>query len=375
MRIIKEKILLEPKDIIPSSDKMEVLGVLNPGAIRMPDKKIVLYARVIEKLKKTHDSDYFYSPRFTGKDNYELVIDKFSRKNIKQEEANLSFDFKDGTKRLTYISHLRRVVLDETGMNVLEIDSSPSIYGTKNDSELGIEDPRIVKIKNKYYMTYVGLGVHENISTNLAVSNDCINWKKKGIIFGEQDKDVVLFSEKINGKYVAFDRPEGNFEFTPPHIWIAYSKDLRYWGKLKPIEFSRTHFNFTRSGAGPPPIKTEKGWLFIFHGVTKKFPSKFKVFIEKIFGIPPEDKDVYAVWAILFDLKNPRKIISRSVKPILVPRKNKHRSFEDKLVIFPTGAISDLDNKSLLIYSGLGDISIGVQKVLLSDLMKSLKKV
>jgi hypothetical protein len=59
---------LNQKTLFQVLIKIEVLGVLNPGAIRMPDKKIVLYARVIEKLKKTHDSDYFYSPSFTGKD-------------------------------------------------------------------------------------------------------------------------------------------------------------------------------------------------------------------------------------------------------------------------------------------------------------------
>jgi beta-1,2-mannobiose phosphorylase / 1,2-beta-oligomannan phosphorylase len=373
MKIRGEKVLITPEDIKPSSNKFEVLGVLNPGVVRINNKKIVMYVRVIEKLKKHEDKNYFYSPRFAGKKDFRIVIDKF-KKNTVKHSSDVGFDFIDGTKRLTYLSHLRRVLLDETGFKILKIEQKPSFYGSKTDSELGVEDPRITKIEDMYYMTYVGLGRNENISTNLAFSYDCVEWIKKGVIFGEQDKDVILFPEKINGKFAAFDRPEGTFAFTPPHMWVAYSKDLQYWGKLKPLVFTK-HFNFSRSGAGPPPIKTNQGWLVIFHGVTKSIPGGLVNSIKKFFKIHIEEKETYAVWAALFELTNPRKLIAKSSKPILVPKKAENLSFEDKMVIFPTGVVHDLDKKHILLYSGLGDISIGVQKIAMDDLMKALEKV
>jgi len=373
LKIKAEKVLIKPEDIKPSSRKFEVLGVLNPGVVRINNKKIIMYVRVLERLKEWEDGRYFYSPRFVGKKDFRIKLDKFKKSSVRSDNE-VGFDFNDGTKRLTYISHLRRVFLDKTGFKVLKIDKKPSFFGLASDAELGIEDPRITELEEKYYMTYVGLTLRGNISTNLAVSSDCLNWNRKGVIFGEQDKDVVLFPEKVNGKFVAYDRPEGTFAFTHPHMWMAYSKDLEYWGKLKPLIFTE-HFNFSRSGAGPPPIKTPEGWLVIFHGVTKSAPHNFLSSVKKFFKMHIEEKETYAVWAALFELNNPRKLIAKSPKPILVPKKAENRSFEDKMVIFPTGIVTDLDKKHILLYSGLGDISIGVQKILISDLMKSLERV
>ena len=300
-----DKLLVTPRDMKPSSNNFEVLGVLNPGALRLPDGRILLYVRVIEKLKKTSDSRYFFSPRLSGKEKFQIKIDRFSKRSV-EGNTDMDVSFKDGTKRLTYISHLRRVILDESGFKILKVEQKPSFYGISGNAELGVEDPRITKIGDIYYMTYVALSRKEGVSTCLAYSKDGFNWERKGIIFGEQDKDVVIFPEKIKGRYVAFDRPEGNFEFSPPHIWIAYSKDLEYWGKLKGVFFSKTHVDFSRSGAGPPPIKTDKGWLFLFHGVTKSHPKIFLRKIKKLFGIEIEEgKEIYAVWASLLDLNNP----------------------------------------------------------------------
>lgn len=372
VKIRDDKVLLGPKDIKPSSDKFEVLGALNPGALRLPDGKILLYVRVIEKLKKFEDEKYLYSPRFSGKDKFEIKIDKF-KKSSTESNTDFDFSFKDGTKRLTYISHLRRVLLDEEGFKVLEIDQKPSFYGLNSNAELGVEDPRITKIGKLYYMTYVGLSREEGISTCLAVSDDGYAWERKGIIFGEQDKDVVIFPERVNGKYIAFDRPEGNFQFAPPHIWVAYSKDLQYWGKLKGVFFSKKHIDFSRSGAGPPPIKTDRGWLFIFHGVTRLKPRHFLLDIKKLFGMKePEGAEVYAVWAALLDSKNPRKVLERTHAPIIFPRKAVKTSFEGKQVIFPTGMIEDKSGKDVLLYCGEGDIYTTVLKIRTEDIFEAL---
>ena len=371
VKVIKDKVLLIPNDIKPSSNKFEVLGVLNPAAVRLNDRRILLYVRVLERLKKRQDLRYFYVPRFVGKNNFEVKIDKIKKKpGINGDD--FAVYFKNGTKCLTYLNHFRRVYLDKTGINVLKIEQKPSFYGLANDSELGVEDPRIVKIAEKYYLTYVGITRKESISTYLAESNDCIQWKRHGIIFGQQDKDVVLFPEKVNGNYVVFDRPEGSFQLHPPNIWIAFSKDLVYWGKPKAITLSSKTKEFGRVGSGPPPLKTEKGWLLIFHAVTLIHQKGLIYFLKKVIGTKVEEgPKMYCVWAALFDLNNPEKLIARSHHPVLVPRKKAEISSEGKRVIFPTGIIED--GKDILLYSGIGDKSVSVKKITLKDIFKTLE--
>lgn len=371
-RVKKSKILVKPEDIKPSSNLFEVMGVFNPGAIRLKDGRIVLYVRVMEKLKKMQAGNYFFSPRFVGKDKFKIKLDKFRKKEV-VSDSEWDFAFEDGTKRLTSISHFRRVFLDKYGLKVLKIEKKPGFFGILKDAELGIEDARITKLDGKYYMTYVGLSRNEGVSTYLAVSNDGLNWQRKGIIFGEQDKDVVLFSEKIKGEYVAFDRPEGSFNFKTPRIWIAYSKDLLHWGRLKGMNISKSDRRFRKSGAGPPPIKTEKGWVFFFHVVTIEEHKDFFSGFRKVFGLHEKPgEEVYGVWVALLDKDNPEKIISKSHYPLFYPRGKEQESLERKKVIFPTGIVEDLDKKHFLIYSGEADIYTSVAKVKKKMIFNSL---
>ena len=389
IKVKKEAILLSPKDIKPSSSKFKVLGVLNPGAVRLPDGKIIAYVRVIEKLKKTEDKKYFYSPRMVGKNKFKVKIDKFKREKV-TTNTDLDFVFGDGTKRLTFVSHLRKIMLDKSGFKIISIDKKPSFFGTAADGELGIEDPRITKINNLYVMTYVSLSIEQNISTAIATSYDCLNWERKGIIFGEQDKDVVVFPEKVNGRYVAFNRPEGSFQFTQPHIWIAYSNDLVSWGDLKPIDCVYEEAGFCpRNGAGPPPIKTKKGWLLLYHAVTESQESEEEILtnIKKMINSPENllkklsklKKEamkkiaIYSVGAALFKLNNPEKLIAKTKKFIIAPRKKYEVTFENKRVVFPTAAIPE--GNDILIYSGAGDKHTTVKKISLNEILKQLKKV
>jgi predicted GH43/DUF377 family glycosyl hydrolase len=314
---------------------------------------------VIEQLKVLEDKKYCYSPRMVGKNRYKIKIDKFNKKNV-STTSDFDVIFKDTTKRLTFISHLRKVVLDESGFNILSIDKKPSFYGISSDAELGVEDPRIVKIGDKYVMTYVSLSRKENISTSIAFSKDLKNWDRKGIIFGEQDKDVVIFPEKIKGKYVAFDRPESNFQFSLPHIWIAYSDDLLSWGNLKSISLlKKSDEDYGRIGPGCPPIKTDRGWLLIYHTVRKNK------------GI----SSTYSGSAALFDLKNPRKFLLKS-EPIFIPKADYElKLYQKNKIVFPTGLVEDKKDKNLLIYSGGGDVVTSVRKISLNKVMASLKKI
>lgn len=376
IKIKKEAVLVRPQEITPSSCDLCVLGTLNPAAARLKSGDIILYVRVIEKLIVPYDYQHFYSPRCAGKKECVLEIDKFPKSQITMS-SEVDFVFKNGTKRLTFISHFRKVILDSTGFKIKSIDEKPSFSGIVNDGELGVEDPRIVKIGDKYIMTYVTLSREGNISTSLAESKDCLNWERKGMIFQEQNKDVVLFPEKINGKYHAFNRPEGNFEFSQPNISLVRSKDLEYWGEPSEIHLAKKkEWDFGRVGAGPPPLKTKKGWLVIYHGVIEHKKKIKNPIQDNNDGDNYLTRSTYAVGAALLDLKNPEEVIAKSLKPIIIPKKDYEKgTFENKSVIFPTGLVVDENGKDLLIFSGGGDVVTTVKKVSLNDVMKSLKKV
>lgn len=379
MKVKNEKILLRPEDIKPTSSKFEVLSVMNPGVNRLGTGEVILYVRVIERLKKYEDKNYCYSPRFVGKnkDEFKVKIDKFSKKTLR-DYNEVAFEFKNGTKRLTFISHFRKVILDKKGERIISVDKKPSFFGLSWDGELGVEDARITKIGHLYVMTYVSLSREDNISTSYAISNDCLNWYRRGIIFKEQNKDVVLFPEMIEGRYVAFNRPEGNFQFSPPHIWISFSKDLEHWGDSDSVKITKEgSWDYGRIGAGPPPLKTPKGWLLIYHAVReKKEGSKDEGFFKRTFAHEEINMTYYYASAALFDLEDPKKIIKKSPRPILSPTKKHQKSlFEDKKVIFPTGMVVSENKKDVLIYSGAGDGVTTFRKISIEEIIKMLKPV
>jgi len=355
----KSKILLSPGDFKPSFLDWEVHGALNPGGVRLKNKKIVLYVRIAEAPINT-SKKIMKCPIIISEKEYAAGSQTINRKSITRRDGNVIY-VKKGICRLETISHFRRVFLDESGLKLEKIENSPVFTGKANHSEYGVEDPRITKIKNKYYMTYVIVSANDGVSTSLAVSKDLLRWERKGIIFQEQNKDVVLFPEKIKGRYVCLNRPESSFHFSKPSIWISYSPDLIYWGRERALLRTREHsWEQERNGAGPPPLKTKYGWLLIYHGVKKR-----------------GDGNIYSAGAVLLDLKNPEKIIARTprTKPLMAPKDTHEKTGFVGNVVFPTVVIPDLNKKDLLIYSGGADSVTTVRKMSMKHIFRSMEKV
>ncbi|MFH1802497.1 MAG: glycosidase [archaeon] len=356
------QLLLSPSDIGPSFPDWEVKGVLNPGGIRAENGKIVLYARVAEA-PAYRSKDYVKCPVIVSEKEYETASEKVHKKviiKLDPNQPNVIF-LKDKVCKLTTLSHLRKIVLDESGYKIESLDKLPTFVGRPGTSEYGVEDGRITKIDGTYYMTYVTVSDKDGVSTSLAESKDLTAWKRRGLIFQEQNKDVVLFPEKINGLYVALNRPESAFVFAKSNIWISYSKDLVFWGKESSLlDVRKGSWETERNGAGPPPIKTKQGWLLIYHGVSQK-----------------RGHSHYSAGAVLLDLKNPEKILARTPKrkPLMVPSiKFEKKGFMNN-VVFPTAAIPTKNGKELLIYSGGADSIITVRKISLEEIFLNMEPV
>ena len=358
--MIEGKLLLKPEEFKPSFDKWKVVGILNPGVVRAKNKKIVMYIRVSEEAGYKH-KNLIKCPIMADKNNYKEKYENVKKKDVVKRGRWGEIYLKDGSCRLPHISHFKKITLDKGGMEIENIDPRPAFTGHPGEGEYGVEDARITKIKNKYYMTYVGVSARDGVSSYLAVSKDLNKWKRLGLIFREQNKDVMLFPEKINGNYFALNRPEATFEFTKPSIWLSQSKDLIYWGKDMCLMRPRPKgWDRDRLGGGAPPIKTKKGWLMIYHGV-KDLESG-----SKYFG-----------GAALLDLKDPRKVLMRSPedKPLLEPGYTFEKHGFMNNVVFPTGVIEDLDKKHVMIYSGGADSIISVRRMEIADIFKHMRKV
>ncbi|NQY75252.1 MAG: glycosidase, partial [Candidatus Margulisbacteria bacterium] len=127
----------------------------------------------------------------------------------------------------------------------------------------GVEDPRITQIDDIYYITY---SVYSKNGVRIALSQtqDFLTCKTLSLITPSDYRNVVIFPEKVNGLYLRLDRPHSDIH--PWSIWISYSPDLIYWGNSKLVISPLTyHWDEMKVGPGAPPIKTDHGWLNIYH--------------------------------------------------------------------------------------------------------------
>jgi len=209
----------------------------------------------------------------------------------------------------------------------------------------GCEDPRIVKFNNKFYITYTAYS-ENGVRIGLACTENFIHWKRLEINWANvNNKNAVLFSEKTEGKYVLFHRPTAG---EPMGIWIAYSDDLINWYGHREVMSPTGGWEGKKIGAGAPPIKTEKGWLLIYHGV--------------------DEDGVYRLGAAMFDLLNPGKLLHRHQEPILEPEEDYEIHGEIPRVVFACGACEVGDK--YYIYYGAADRVVCVATVDKEEMLK-----
>lgn len=225
----------------------------------------------------------------------------------------------------------------------------------------GIEDPRITKIEDKFYLTYVAY--NGKTPPRLAMSyinvadfdkRDWQKWSKPVLISppGEVNKNGCLLPEKVNGKYVIFHR-------VYPDILIDMVDNLDFDGKsvwLKGHYRIHPRPNFWDSnkvGIGPPPIKTKDGWLAIYQGV----------------GF--QDNGRYKIGAMLLDLKDPSKVLYRATNPILEPETYYENGGFKAGVVYPCGAVVLGD--TLIVYYGGSDTYIAAATTNLNEFLDALK--
>jgi predicted GH43/DUF377 family glycosyl hydrolase len=336
-----------------------VLGAFNPGLTRLPGGNLLMMVRVAEALREPIWDGHVHAIRGTPAG---YVLDAYPLAGVSMSDPR-QFDVSHGSYRmlgLTSLSWLLPVELSPDGRIIEAIHYDRIIAPAASYQEYGVEDPRISRIGDMWYMTTCSASAERHCST-LYGSHDGLNYELKGVVLDHQNKDMILFEGKIREHFVALTRPLGELylAYPPdsvfaggPSINLAGSPDALHW---KPFDepFIRPRKSSIASmklGGGSPPILTDRGWLMLYHGVE----MRAQVGIYRTF------------WALL-DRDDPAKILRlEEDRPLLEANPALTGPIEDMLylpteVVFTTGIVDGGDH--YIVASGEADLACRITHI------------
>ena len=191
-----------------------VLGAFNPGLTRLPSGNLLLMVRVAEALTDPVSGEHVRAIRWTPEG---YVLDRHALGSVSMTDPR-QFALLGGPHRLlglTSISWLLPVELTSDGREVVTVHYEHAIEPAASYQEYGVEDARISKIGDLWYMTTCSVSAERHSST-LHVSTDGLRYALQGIVLDHQNKDMILFEGKIAGKFIALTRPLGEVYFAYP---------------------------------------------------------------------------------------------------------------------------------------------------------------
>ncbi len=319
-------------DIDPPPDALTVdLGGPSPILQKLPSgyrKHEVVGMAVLDASSDPARMAVAYVPiDLPGLDLHDPRTIRYRDPRAARSAANDSY-----TDHLAQISHLR-VARSRDGIH-FTVDREPALTPGGEMEEYGVEDPRATFIDGRWYVTYVSVS-RWGITTSLATTTDFRSFERHGVIFLPDQKDVVLFPERVGGKYRALTRPMPSSFGRILGVWIAASDDLVSWGSHVPLCLPRPGFwDEQRTGASAVPFRVAEGWLELYHGV---------------------DRDAhYAIGALLMDGDDPTRVLARSARPILAPEEDYERNGLFNDTVFSCGHL-DLGGGRIRLYYGAAD--------------------
>lgn len=338
--------IISPKDVKPTQPDFEVVCVFNCGVIRY-EGEVLLMLRVAERPLPRHENEvrtvYF-----------DHIEDKITVKSFDKDMPGIGlhdsrYIYTPERIFLSSMSHFR-IARSKNGIDFV-IDEHACMEPSNVYEMYGIEDPRITKLDDTYYINYSACSTIGGVTTCLATTKDFKSFEKKGVIFTPDNKDVAIFPEKINGKYYALSRPI-SAEYKLKDIWIAESPDVICWGNHQFLMSTRDgYWDDGRIGCSAVPFLTELGWLEIYHGASKD--------------------NRYCLGAALLDKDEPWKVLARSEHPIIEPEEDYEVNGFFGNVIFNCGVLNE--DGIVKIYYGAADTYIGYAEVKLQDILDDLQ--
>jgi beta-1,2-mannobiose phosphorylase / 1,2-beta-oligomannan phosphorylase len=335
--------LVKPTDLRPIRSGWKVECLLNPGVFRFQGRT----GLVVRVAERPPQRDGFVTIA-TLADTGEAYTTDFPRNDPDLDLSDPRVLRFDGDDYLTTLSHLR-LLWSNDGIHFREDPAYPPLSGEGPYETFGIEDARVSRIGEEYFLTYTAVSPN-GVAVGMRSTRDWKAFKKHGLIFAPHNKDCALWEEKIGQSWFALHRPSspdlgGNF------IWLAQSPDLTHWGNHHCLIRTRPGmWDSVRVGAGASPIKTAKGWLVIYHGA--------------------DERSRYCLGALLVDLHDPRQIVTRSQDPIMEPLEVYETEGFFGNVVFTNGHFVDGDEITL--FYGAADSVICAARLSIEAILRSL---
>ena len=330
-----------------------VLGAFNPGLAVLPSGNLLMMVRVAEALREPIANGCVHAIRWT-RAGYRLEAFPLDGVNLADPRQFLLAQGSNRLLALTSLSWLLPVELTPDGREIVAVHYDRAIAPAASYQDYGVEDARISRIGDLWYMTTCSASAERHCTT-LYISHDGLNYELQGIVLDHQNKDMILFEGKVGGRFVALTRPLGELylAYPPdspyaggPSINLAGSPDALHWKPFDEpcIRARKNSLASLKVGGGSQPIRTEKGWLIIYHGVE----TRANVGIYRSF------------WALL-DLENPARILRlEDQAPLLeanpeLTREIAHQLYLPTEVVFTTGLADGGDH--YIVASGEADLA------------------
>jgi predicted GH43/DUF377 family glycosyl hydrolase len=336
-----------------------VLGAFNPGLTRLASGNLLLMVRIAEALSEPVVDGDVRAIRWTPAG---YVLDRHPLHAVDMADPR-QFALRGGPHRLlglTSISWLLPVELTPDGAEVVAVHYDCAIEPAASYQHYGVEDARISKVDGRWYMTTCSVSAERHCST-LYVSDDGLRYVLKGIVLDHQNKDMVLFEGKVAGNFVALTRPLGEVYFAYPEgsdyaagpsIQLATSPDALHWKPCdRPgIRARKGSTSSMKVGGGSPPLRTDRGWLVLYHGVEAR-----------------ETVGTYRTFWALLDLDDPSRIVRlEDATPLLEANPDLTRPIARQMylpspVVFTAG-IADA-GEAYVVASGEADLACRITHI------------
>jgi predicted GH43/DUF377 family glycosyl hydrolase len=259
----------------------------------------------------------------------------------------------------TGISHLT-VARSANGVDGWRVAPEPLLAPLpgREDEQWGFEDARAVWVEElgRFAITCTAYGP-AGPAVFLATTEDFESVERVGIVVAPDDKNAALLPERVDGKWILFHRPTSGPVSSRPGISLSRSPDLRSWSAPEAVMHPRdgAWWDSLRIGIGPPLLKTDHGWLLVYHGVK-----------EMVGGA------IYRVGLALLDLDEPTRVLHRTASWVLSPQEPYERQGDVSNAIFPCGLVHDVRAGELRLYYGAADTSICLATAAFDEVLETV---
>jgi predicted GH43/DUF377 family glycosyl hydrolase len=191
---------------------------------------------------------------------------------------------------------------------------------------------------------------------SIATTRDFKIFERKGVAMPPEDKDAALFPVKFNGRWAMLHRPVPAFAGVGAHIWISFSPDMKHWGDHRILVPARMGgwWDANKVGLSPPPLRTEMGWLILYHGVRDTAGGC-----------------IYRLGLALLDLEDPTRLLARSDEWVFAPQADYEVVGDVDKVVFPCGWVTEGDE--IRLYYGGADKCIAMATARIPEILAWLK--